>query len=223
MENLRALAVLEPGRHGRELAERLRDLGEDLLLRRLPQEALDSLREAVWVADELGDGHDRLLAGCRRLLGMCLVELDRPADGLAQFESAAGLLRELGDEDRLRRDVAGWVRRSRALLGRALPPAESVLPDEEFPTDSVRTRHRAIADDGQASAADSSQAPYGAAEDGRARNRPPAEDFRQARHATPAEDFGPTLRGTPAEKPQTNTSRDTRRKPQTNTPRDTRR
>ncbi|MFG1942133.1 hypothetical protein [Nonomuraea sp. NPDC048826] len=119
VDNLRALVVLEPGRHRRDLAGRLSELGEYLLLRRRSWAAAEVLREAVWVAGGLGDGHARLVAGCRRLLGVCLVELGRLDDALAQFEAAAGLLGELDEEDAaLRRDVEGWVRRTLTLLGR---------------------------------------------------------------------------------------------------------
>ncbi|MDA0633982.1 hypothetical protein OUY22_11190 [Nonomuraea sp. MCN248] len=143
VENLRALVVLEPGRHRRELAERLRELGEYLLARRRPGAALDVLRESVWVADGLsegpaeragegpgeganertgeraGEGAGRLVVECRRSLGACLVELGRAADGLAQFETAAGLLGGAGEQDaRLLRDLAGWIRRAKTPPGR---------------------------------------------------------------------------------------------------------
>src|SRR5690606_15169571 len=126
VDNLRALVVLEPGRHREELAGRLRDLGEYLLLSQRSEGALDVLLEAVRVADGLGGGHERLVAGCRGLLGVGLVELGRPVDGLAQFEAAAGLLQGASEDDeRLRRDVTGWIRRLRVLLGQAISSGET--------------------------------------------------------------------------------------------------
>lgn len=138
--NLRALAVLEPGRHRAELAGTLRDLGEYLLLLRRCEAALEALREAVWVADGLGDGHGRLVGGCRRLLGICLLALGRHSDASAQFTAAAEALRYLnGEDDRLRHDVAQWMSRpapdaprpALSLEGVTVRGAESVARAEQ--------------------------------------------------------------------------------------------
>ncbi|MGP3912031.1 hypothetical protein [Nonomuraea sp. 10N515B] len=108
--NLRALVVLDPGEHRPALAGQLLDLGELLLLDDRPEEALDPLHEAMGVAD---GRHPQ--ARARRLLGLCLDELGRSADALAQLEIAAELYDVLSaDDDAYRRHLA----EIRARLGR---------------------------------------------------------------------------------------------------------
>ncbi|MEV0824164.1 tetratricopeptide repeat protein [Nonomuraea rubra] len=88
VRNLRALVTLEPGEHRPALADQLLDLGELLLMDDRPEEALAPLQEAMAVMAE------RRTAGAaraRRLLGLCLDELGRTADALAQLELAAEL------------------------------------------------------------------------------------------------------------------------------------
>ncbi|MGP3955317.1 tetratricopeptide repeat protein [Nonomuraea sp. 3N208] len=92
--NLRALAVLDPGDYRPALAEQLLDLGELLLLDDRPEEALDPLQEAMGVAAER---HPQ--ARARQLLGLCLDELGRPADAVAQLEIAAELYDVLSADD----------------------------------------------------------------------------------------------------------------------------
>ncbi|MFI7697996.1 hypothetical protein [Nonomuraea sp. NPDC049480] len=114
VRNLRALVALEPGEHRSALTERLLDLGELLLLDDRPDEALDPLQEAMGVAAER---HAR--ARARRLLGLCLDELGRPVDGLAQLKIAAELYDVLSSEnDSYRRHLA----EVRTRLGRVQPP-----------------------------------------------------------------------------------------------------
>ncbi|HEX4814843.1 MAG TPA: hypothetical protein VFV66_19045 [Nonomuraea sp.] len=117
VRNLRALAALEPGNHRATLAGQLLDLGELLLLDDRPEAALDPLQEAMVLAD---GRHAR--ARARRLLGLCLDELGRPADAAAHLEIAAELYDVLSAED------AAHVRHLaevRARLGRApAPPPE---------------------------------------------------------------------------------------------------
>ncbi|MFC5826942.1 hypothetical protein [Nonomuraea insulae] len=96
VRNLRALVTLEPGEHRPALAGRLLDLGELLLIDDRPEEALGPLREAMAVAAE---GHTATQARGRRLLGLCLDELGRAADGLAQLEIAAELYDVLSADD----------------------------------------------------------------------------------------------------------------------------
>ncbi|MGN9836996.1 hypothetical protein ACTMTI_02615 [Nonomuraea sp. H19] len=116
VRNLRALVALDPGEYRAALAGQLADLGELLLLDDRPEEALDALQEAMSVAAER---HTQ--AGARRLLGLCLDELGRPADGMAHLELAAELYDVLSTED------ASYLRHSaevRASLGRShAPPA----------------------------------------------------------------------------------------------------
>ncbi|MGW3342693.1 hypothetical protein ACWDA3_05275 [Nonomuraea rubra] len=88
VRNLRALVTLDPGEHRPALADQLLDLGELLLMDDRPEEALAPLQEAMAVMAE------RRTAGtarARRLLGLCLDELGRTADALAQLELAAEL------------------------------------------------------------------------------------------------------------------------------------
>ncbi|MGI5283697.1 tetratricopeptide repeat protein [Nonomuraea polychroma] len=116
--NLRALVVLDPGEYRPALAGQLLDLGELLLLDDRPEEALDPLREAMGVVAER---HPQ--ARARRLLGLCLDELGRSTDAVAQLELAAEVYDLLSaDDSACRRHLA----EVRARLGRtraAPPPA----------------------------------------------------------------------------------------------------
>ncbi|MET7329381.1 tetratricopeptide repeat protein [Nonomuraea sp. NPDC005650] len=96
VRNLRALVALEPDEHRRGLTGQLLELGELLLVDDRPEAALGPLQEAMSVAFE---GHPATRAKARRLLGLCLDELGRPADGRAQLELAADLYDELSAAD----------------------------------------------------------------------------------------------------------------------------
>ncbi|TMR21087.1 hypothetical protein ETD86_16585 [Nonomuraea turkmeniaca] len=112
--NLRALVVLDPGEYRSALAAQLLDLGELLLLDDRPDEALDPLQEAMVLA--VGQ-HPQ--ARARWLLGLCLDELGRSADAVAQLEIAAELYDVLSaDDDSYRRHLADV----RARLGRTRTP-----------------------------------------------------------------------------------------------------
>ncbi|MGW0195794.1 tetratricopeptide repeat protein [Nonomuraea sp. NPDC003201] len=96
VRNLRALVTLEPDEHGHTLTGRLLELGELLLVDDRPEAALGPLQEAMSVA---ADRRPATEARARRLLGLCLDELGRPADGRAQLELAAELYDRLSPED----------------------------------------------------------------------------------------------------------------------------
>ncbi|MFB4266207.1 hypothetical protein [Nonomuraea sp. GTA35] len=96
VRNLRALVTLEPDEHRPALADRLLDLGELLLMDDRPEEALAPLQEAMAVVAER---RTATTARGRRLLGLCLDELGRTADGLAHLEIAAELYDVLCLED----------------------------------------------------------------------------------------------------------------------------
>ncbi|MEV6032067.1 tetratricopeptide repeat protein [Nonomuraea sp. NPDC052116] len=96
VRNLRALVTLEPDEHGHTLTGRLLELGELLLVDDRPEAALGPLQEAMSVA---ADRRPATEARARRLLGLCLDELGRPADGRAQLELAAELYDGLSSED----------------------------------------------------------------------------------------------------------------------------
>ncbi|WP_219468133.1 hypothetical protein [Nonomuraea rhizosphaerae] len=87
----RALVVLEPGEHRRELARRLLDLGECLIAGGRAQEALAALMEAVIVTRSAGAPAGELAVRGHRLLGGCLAAVERLGDAVAQLETAAGL------------------------------------------------------------------------------------------------------------------------------------
>ncbi|MFI9839348.1 tetratricopeptide repeat protein [Nonomuraea sp. NPDC051941] len=96
VRNLRALVALEPDEHGHALTGQLLELGELLLVDDRPEAALGPLQEAMSVA---ADRRPATEARARRLLGLCLDELGRPADGRAQLELAAELYDGLSPED----------------------------------------------------------------------------------------------------------------------------
>ncbi|MEV1172913.1 tetratricopeptide repeat protein, partial [Nonomuraea sp. NPDC049784] len=104
VRNLRALVALEPDEHRHALTGQLLRLGELLLVDDRPEEALRPLQEAASVAAERrtatqAERHTAAQAEARRLLGLCLDELGRPADSRAQLELAAELYDVLGAED----------------------------------------------------------------------------------------------------------------------------
>ncbi|MFI7126929.1 tetratricopeptide repeat protein [Nonomuraea sp. NPDC050153] len=96
VRNLRALVALEPDEHRRGLTGQLLELGELLLVDDRPEAALGPLQEAMSVAAE---EHPAARAKAGRLLGLCLDELGRPADGRAQLGLAADLYDELSAAD----------------------------------------------------------------------------------------------------------------------------
>ncbi|MGP4098933.1 hypothetical protein [Nonomuraea sp. KM90] len=108
VRSLRALVTLEPDEHRPALAGQLLDLGELLLIDDRPEEALGPLQEAMTVAAERDTAAQ---ATGRRLLGLCLDELGRTADGLAQLEIAAELYDVLGAEEAHRSEVRARLRR----------------------------------------------------------------------------------------------------------------
>ncbi|MEV0382138.1 hypothetical protein [Nonomuraea sp. NPDC050643] len=116
VRNLRALVTLEPDEHRAALAGQLLDLGELLLIDDRPDAALDPLQEAMAVAAE---GHTAAQARGRRLLGLCLAELGRAADGRTQLELAAELYDVLRAEDDARSEVRARLRRWEAAAGPA--------------------------------------------------------------------------------------------------------
>ncbi|TLF70915.1 tetratricopeptide repeat protein, partial [Nonomuraea sp. KC401] len=88
VRHLRALTALDPGEHRARLAGQLPALGELLLADDRPEAALGPLQEAVCLT---ADERTAVQANARRLLGLCLDELGRTADGAAQLELAAEL------------------------------------------------------------------------------------------------------------------------------------
>ncbi|MEU5865034.1 tetratricopeptide repeat protein [Nonomuraea sp. NPDC047529] len=113
VRSLRALVALEPDEHRPSLAAQLLDLGELLLTDGRPHEALDPLQDAAILAAELdGPRHTAARARSRHLLGLCLAELDRPADARAHMEAAAGFYDVLSADDpscrRHRDEVRAW-------------------------------------------------------------------------------------------------------------------
>jgi tetratricopeptide (TPR) repeat protein len=118
--NLRALVVLEPGEYRSDLAEQLLDLGELLLLDDRPDAALDPLQEAMGVAAER-----HAQARARRLLSLCLDELGRPEDALAQLELTAELYDVLSVEDDA---YERHLTEVRVRLGRSQPATDPGAP-----------------------------------------------------------------------------------------------
>ncbi|MFF4616319.1 tetratricopeptide repeat protein [Nonomuraea jabiensis] len=96
VRNLRALVALERDEHRHALTGQLLELGELLLADDRPEAALGPLQEAMSVA---ADRRPATEARARRLLGLCLDELGRRADGRAQLELAAELYDGLTPED----------------------------------------------------------------------------------------------------------------------------
>ncbi|TDD10301.1 hypothetical protein E1292_08445 [Nonomuraea deserti] len=88
VRSLRALVALDPGGHRARLADQLLVLGELMLADDRPEAALGPLQEVMCVVAER---HTATQANARRLLGLCLDELGRTADGVAQLEIAAEL------------------------------------------------------------------------------------------------------------------------------------
>ncbi|MEV4085680.1 hypothetical protein AB0J43_35975, partial [Nonomuraea fuscirosea] len=125
VRNLRALVTLEPDEHRPALAGQLLDLGELLLVDDRPEEALRPLQEAMALPSE-PDPATR--ARGTWLLGLCLDELGRTVDGLAQLEFAAEryeLLSAMGaDYTRHHAEVRARIRRRLE----PDPPGLSVLP-----------------------------------------------------------------------------------------------
>ncbi|MFG6197366.1 tetratricopeptide repeat protein [Nonomuraea sp. JJY05] len=122
VRNLRALVALEPDEHRHALTGQLLELGELLLADDRPEAALGPLQEAMSVA---ADRHPATEARARRLLGLCLDELGRPADGRAQLELAAELYDGLGTESLAAEDgsPARHAAEVRARAGRPEPAA----------------------------------------------------------------------------------------------------
>ncbi|MEV5494157.1 tetratricopeptide repeat protein [Nonomuraea fuscirosea] len=112
VRNLRALVTLEPDEHRPALAGQLLDLGELLLVDDLPEEALRPLQEAMALPSEPDPATQ---ARGTWLLALCLDELGRPVDGLAQLELAAeryGLLSAVdADYTRHHAEVRARIRR----------------------------------------------------------------------------------------------------------------
>ncbi|MBB5777529.1 tetratricopeptide repeat protein [Nonomuraea jabiensis] len=96
VRNLRALVALEPDEYCHALTGQLLELGELLLVDDRPEAALGPLQEAMSVAAGRRPATE---ARARRLLGLCLDELGRRADGPAQLELAAELYDRLSPED----------------------------------------------------------------------------------------------------------------------------
>ncbi|SDH73605.1 tetratricopeptide repeat protein [Nonomuraea jiangxiensis] len=115
--NLRALVTLEPGTYRPLLAGQLLDLGELLLIDDRAEDALHPLQEAMGVVAE---GHVATQARARWLLGLCLDEIGRPMDALAQLEIAAELYdlpgAEGDDHPRRRSEVRARLSRLRSAL-----------------------------------------------------------------------------------------------------------
>ncbi|MEV4071304.1 tetratricopeptide repeat protein [Nonomuraea fuscirosea] len=125
VRNLRALVTLEPDEHRPALAGQLLDLGELLLVDDRPEEALRPLQEAMALPSE-PDPATR--ARGTWLLGLCLDELGRTVDGLAQLEFAAERYELLSAMDA---DYTHHHAEVRARIRRRLepdPPGLSVLP-----------------------------------------------------------------------------------------------
>ncbi|PRX68511.1 hypothetical protein B0I32_103473 [Nonomuraea fuscirosea] len=125
VRNLRALVTLEPDEHRPALAGQLLDLGELLLVDDRPEEALRPLQEAMALPSE-PDPATR--ARGTWLLGLCLDELGRTVDGLAQLEFAAERYELLSAVDA---DYTRHHAEVRARIRRRLepdPPGLSVLP-----------------------------------------------------------------------------------------------
>ncbi|MFI6734021.1 tetratricopeptide repeat protein [Nonomuraea sp. NPDC050451] len=122
VRNLRALVALEPDEHRHALTGQLLELGELLLVDDRPEAALGPLQEAMSVA---ADRHPATQARARRLLGLCLDELGRPADSRAQLELAAELYDGLGTGDPTAEDgsPARHASEVRARAGRPEPEA----------------------------------------------------------------------------------------------------
>ncbi|MEV4011455.1 tetratricopeptide repeat protein [Nonomuraea angiospora] len=122
VRNLRALVALEPDEHRHALTGQLLELGELLLVDDRPEAALAPLQEAMSVA---ADRRPATEARARRLLGLCLDELGRPADGRAQLELAAELYDGLSTEDLTAEDgsPARHASEARARAGRPEPAA----------------------------------------------------------------------------------------------------
>ncbi|MEO3798695.1 hypothetical protein [Nonomuraea sp. B1E8] len=110
VRNLRALVALDPGGHRARLAGQLLVLGELLLADDRPEAALGPLQEVMCVAAER---HTATLANARRLLGLCLDELGRTADGAAQLEVAAELYDLAGGHARQAAAVRARLERMR--------------------------------------------------------------------------------------------------------------
>ncbi|MGW6494285.1 tetratricopeptide repeat protein [Nonomuraea angiospora] len=125
VRNLRALVALEPDEHGHALTGQLLELGELLLVDDRPEAALGPLQEAMSVAT---DRRPATEARARRLLGLCLDELGRSADGRAQLELAAELYDGLSPEDLTAEDgsPAQHASEARARAGRPDPVAGRV-------------------------------------------------------------------------------------------------
>ncbi|MDX3103414.1 tetratricopeptide repeat protein [Nonomuraea angiospora] len=125
VRNLRALVALEPDEHGHALIGQLLELGELLLVDDRPEAALAPLQEAMSVA---ADRRPATEARARRLLGLCLDELGRSADGRAQLELAAELYDGLSPEDLTAEDgsPAQHASEARARAGRPEPVAGRV-------------------------------------------------------------------------------------------------
>ncbi|TYB51231.1 hypothetical protein FXF51_53870 [Nonomuraea sp. PA05] len=144
VRNLRALVTLEPDEHHPALTGRLLDLGELLLMDDRPDEALAPLQEAMTVAAERRTATD---ARGRRLLGLCLDELGRTADGLAHLEIAAELydLLSLDDDSYLaHRDEARGRLESARQPDR--PAAEPWLLSRSRPEEAVERAERRLAE-----------------------------------------------------------------------------
>ncbi|MGR6923614.1 hypothetical protein ACU635_55940 [[Actinomadura] parvosata] len=142
VRNLRALLTLDPDEHRPALAEQLLDLGELSLIDDRPEEALAPLQEAMAVAAERRTATQ---ARGRWLLGLCLDELGRTADGLAQVEIAAELydVLALGDASYLaHRDEA----RSRLETAQRpdRPAGEPWLPTVSRPQEAVERAERRL-------------------------------------------------------------------------------
>ncbi|MEO3790607.1 tetratricopeptide repeat protein [Nonomuraea sp. B10E15] len=110
VRNLRALVALDPGGHRTRLAGQLLVLGELLLADDRPEAALGPLQEVMCVAAER---HTATRANARRLLGLCLDELGRTADGAAQLEAAAELYDLAGGHARQAAAVRARLERMR--------------------------------------------------------------------------------------------------------------
>ncbi|MEU8358827.1 hypothetical protein AB0C27_22710 [Nonomuraea sp. NPDC048882] len=125
VRNLRALVTLEPDEHRPALAGQLLDLSELLLVDDRPEEALGPLQEAMALPSE-PDPATRVRGTW--LLGLCLDELGRTTDGLAQLELAAERYELLSAED------AGYARHHAEVRARIRrrpepgPPCSSASP-----------------------------------------------------------------------------------------------